>query len=70
VKGQREREVDLLEDAKRRVQGLPPVLPTEKAKADKKQEKGQQTLDSLFTKRKAGKDEYEDKGTKRRNIEI
>lgn len=49
VKGQREREIELLEDAKRRVQGLPPVPPREKVKVEK-QEKGQQKLDSLFTK--------------------
>lgn len=32
VKGQREREGELLEDAKRRVQQLPPVLGSEKVK--------------------------------------
>ncbi|OKL57520.1 hypothetical protein UA08_06910 [Talaromyces atroroseus] len=69
VKGQRDREVDLLEDAKRRVQGLPPVLPTEKAKVDQKQEKGQQTLDTLFTKRKSGKEDDKGEGTKRQKIE-
>lgn len=49
VRGQREREIDLLEDAKRRVQGLPPVLASEKVKGDRR-EKGQQSLDTLFSK--------------------
>jgi len=49
VKGQREREVELLEDATRRVQGLPPVLAGEKVKIEK-HEKGQRKLDSLFVK--------------------
>jgi len=49
VKGQREREIDLLEDAKRRIQGLPPVLAGEKVKVEKP-EKGQQKLDALFAK--------------------
>ncbi|KAE8353417.1 hypothetical protein BDV28DRAFT_133146 [Aspergillus coremiiformis] len=49
VKKQRDREVELLEDAKQRVQGLPPVLASEKAKVEK-HEKGQQTLDSIFIK--------------------
>lgn len=49
VKRQREREILLLEDAKRRVEGLPPVLANEKVKVKKgKEEKGQATLDSLF----------------------
>jgi hypothetical protein len=52
VKGQREQEINLLEDAKRRIQGLPPVLASEKVK-ERKKEKGQQTLDKLFTKRKS-----------------
>ena len=47
VKSQREREIELLEDAKRRVQGLPPVMAGEKVKVVK-HEKGQQKLDSLF----------------------
>ena len=58
VKKQREREVELLEDAKLRVQGLPPV--SEKVKVEK-QEKGQKKLDAMFSqgnvagkKRKAG----------------
>ncbi|KAL4921461.1 hypothetical protein BDW62DRAFT_198026 [Aspergillus aurantiobrunneus] len=58
VKKQREREVELLEDARLRVQGLPPV--SEKIKIEK-QEKGQKKLDAMFgqgivtgTKRKAG----------------
>lgn len=69
VKGQREREVDLLEDAKRRVQGLPPVLGTEKVKVDQKQEKGQQTLDALFTKGKGDEGGHEGRGKKRRHNE-
>jgi hypothetical protein len=47
VKGQREREIFLLEDAKRRIEGLPPVLSTDKIKVDKK-EKGQATLGNFF----------------------
>ncbi|KAJ5153497.1 uncharacterized protein N7482_009975 [Penicillium canariense] len=49
VRGQREREVELLEDARNRVQGLPPVLASEKVKVDRL-EKGQQKLDTLFSK--------------------
>lgn len=49
VKAQRERELELLEDAKRRVQGLPPVLAGEKVKVEKR-ERGQQKLDSLFAR--------------------
>jgi hypothetical protein len=45
VKKQREREVELLDDAKMRVQGLPPV--SEKVKVEK-QEKGQKKLDAMF----------------------
>ena len=37
VKAQREREVELLEDAKRRIQGLPPVLAVEKVRIDKRE---------------------------------
>lgn len=47
VKGQREREIVLLEDAQRRVQGLPPVVASEKVKSDQR-EKGQQSIDALF----------------------
>lgn len=47
VKAQRDREMFLLDDAKRRVEGLPPVLSNEKVKVDKK-EKGQATLGSFF----------------------
>ncbi|CRG83624.1 hypothetical protein PISL3812_00978 [Talaromyces islandicus] len=57
VKGQREREISLLEDAKRRIQGLPPVLASEKVK-ERKKEKGQQTLDKLFAKRKGGNEDH------------
>lgn len=39
----------LLDDAKRRVQGLPPVSSGEKVKIEK-HEKGQQKLDSLLAK--------------------
>lgn len=49
VKGQRAREIELLEDAKRRLQGLPPVHAGEKVKVEK-HEKGQQKLDALFGK--------------------
>ncbi|GAM35086.1 hypothetical protein TCE0_015f03111 [Talaromyces pinophilus] len=70
VKAQRERELDLLEDAKRRVQGLPPVLGTEKAKVSTKQEKGQQTLDTLFTKGKERSASHElPRQAKKRNVE-
>ncbi|KAI5286828.1 hypothetical protein KEM54_006478 [Ascosphaera aggregata] len=51
VKKQREREVDLLEDAKRRIQGLPPVMANEKVKSDTL-EKGQRKLDTLFGRAK------------------
>jgi len=47
VKGQRERELFLLDDAKKRVEGLPPVHKTEKVK-ETKREKGQKTIESLF----------------------
>ncbi|KAH0499790.1 hypothetical protein TgHK011_006957 [Trichoderma gracile] len=53
VKGQRDRELELLEDAKRRVEGLPPVLGSEKVKV-KTAEKGQQKLEDLFSKGNAG----------------
>lgn len=56
VRGQREREIELLEDARRRVQGLPPVLASEKVKVDRR-EKGQQSLDTLFSKASRGKGE-------------
>jgi len=56
VKAQREREVELLEDAKRRVQGLPPVLKSEKVKAAK-EERGQQKLDILFARAKDGEND-------------
>lgn len=51
VKGQREREMELLDDVKRRIQGLPPVLAGEKVRVEE-HEKGQQKLDSLFAKAK------------------
>lgn len=44
----------MLEDAKRRVQGLPPVLAEEKVKIDRP-EKGQQRLDAMFAKVEANK---------------
>ncbi|QSS59175.1 hypothetical protein I7I51_08607, partial [Histoplasma capsulatum] len=53
VKGQREREVELLKDAGRRVKGLPPVLAGEKVRVEKS-EKGQQRLDVLFGAGKGG----------------
>ncbi|GAB1215412.1 hypothetical protein ATERTT37_004599 [Aspergillus terreus] len=49
VKKQRDREIELLEDARQRVQGLPPVLASEKVKVEK-HEKGQQKLDRMFSK--------------------
>lgn len=58
VRGQREREIELLEDAQRRVRGLPPVLGSEKVKVEKR-EKGQQSLDTLFSK--AGREKGEAK---------
>jgi hypothetical protein len=54
VKAQREREVELLEDAKLRVQGLPPVVASQKVKTTK-HEKGQLKLDALFAKAKGEK---------------
>ena len=68
VKRQRERGVELLEDAKRRTQGLPPVHAGEKVKVDRK-EKGQQKLDSLFGKAGAAKctSTADDKKRKREN---
>lgn len=53
VKAQREREIELLEDAIRRIRGLPPVIATEKVKP-KTHEKGQQSLDKLFGKQISG----------------
>ncbi|KID96287.1 hypothetical protein MAJ_07728, partial [Metarhizium majus ARSEF 297] len=50
VKGQREREVELLEDAKRCVQQLPPVLGSEKVKV-KAVKKGQQKLEDMMFKK-------------------
>lgn len=55
VKAQRAREVELLEDAKLRVQGLPPVVASEKVKTTK-EEKGQLKLDALFSKAKGTKE--------------
>lgn len=52
VKKQREREIELLEDAKRRVQGLPPVMASEKVKTGPGMEKGQQKVDALFGEKK------------------
>ena len=66
VKAQREREIDLLEDAKRRIQGLPPVLAGEKVKVEKS-EKGQQKLDMLFAK--AGSTTAQADGKKRKREE-
>lgn len=64
VKGQREREIELLEDAQRRVKGLPPVLASEKVKIEQR-EKGQQSLDTLFGQAKRKKVEASD-GKKRK----
>lgn len=49
VKAQRDQEIHLLEDARRRIEGLPPVTTSEKVKVEKP-EKGQQKLDALFAK--------------------
>lgn len=58
VKQQRERELFLLEDAKRRVEGLPPVLGSEKARVPVGRAKaaaaGQRTIDSLFAGSSSG----------------
>ena len=62
VKGQREREIALLQDAIDRIKGLPPVTKQEKVQ-ETKREKGQATLNSFFgaspskDKRKAGTSE-------------
>ena len=62
VKGQREREIALLQDAIDRIKGLPPVTKQEKVH-ETKREKGQATLNSFFgaspskDKRKAGTSE-------------
>ncbi|KAK9235744.1 hypothetical protein V1525DRAFT_390155 [Lipomyces kononenkoae] len=47
VMGQRQREIELLEDATHRVEGLPPVLKEQKV-PETTHQKGQRTLDSLF----------------------
>jgi hypothetical protein len=60
-KDEREREIFLLEDAKRRIEGLPPVTTTQKIKVDRR-EKGQKTLDSLFSPSKKGSDGTEEQG--------
>lgn len=61
--------MELLDDAKRRVQGLPPVTSTEKVKVEK-QEKGQVKLDALFSKSPAKKQTTSgDAGTKRKRDE-
>lgn len=49
VKAQRDQEIHLLEDARRRIEGLPPVTTGEKVKVEKV-EKGQQKLEALFAK--------------------
>ncbi|KAI9934055.1 hypothetical protein ASPWEDRAFT_179974 [Aspergillus wentii DTO 134E9] len=67
VKAQREREIELLEDAKRRIQGLPPVLAGEKVKVEK-EEKGQQKLDALFGKVRGNKVVGETKKGKRKRV--
>ncbi|OAL38622.1 hypothetical protein AYO20_02272 [Fonsecaea nubica] len=69
VKAQREREIELLEDAKRRVQGLPPVLAGERVKVGKGTERGQQKLDALFSRsgKVSGSD---DRGGKRKRSEV
>lgn len=65
IKAQREREVELLEDAKRRIQGLPPVTSGERVKVEK-HEKGQQKLDTLFGKTGGGPDKADIQEQKKR----
>lgn len=48
VKGQRDREIQLLEDSIRRVQGLPPVTSSQKVATQKMKDPGQKTLDQIF----------------------
>ncbi|KAJ8097644.1 hypothetical protein POJ06DRAFT_36334 [Lipomyces tetrasporus] len=67
VMGQRQREIELLEDAKRRVEGLPPVLKEQKVQ-DVKQQKGQRTLDSLF-RANVGKDGKKESEKRKREYE-
>lgn len=67
VRGQREREIELLGDAQRRVQGLPPVLASEKVKVERR-EKGQQSLDTLFGKASRGKGEEIPEAKKRKRV--
>lgn len=62
VKKQREREIELLDDAKRRIEGLPPVLGVEKVKVTKTPERGQKSLDSMFGSASA-------KGEKRKRVD-
>lgn len=49
IKAQRDQEINLLEDARRRIEGLPPVTAGEKVKVERV-EKGQQKLEALFAK--------------------
>lgn len=68
VKKQRDREVELLEDAKQRVRGRPPVLASERVRVAPEREKGQQKLDMLFAGASAkGRDNG---GRKRREDEV
>jgi hypothetical protein len=62
-KDEREREIFLLEGAKRRIESLPPITTTQKIKVDR-QEKGQKTLDSLFSPSKKGLTERRSKGAR------
>ncbi|KAJ5161299.1 hypothetical protein N7492_006691 [Penicillium capsulatum] len=62
VREQRQREMDLLDDARRRVQGLPPVLSSEKVRVDRR-EKGQQSLDALLNQATA-----KQSGSKRKKV--
>ncbi|KAI6044004.1 hypothetical protein EDC04DRAFT_501655 [Pisolithus marmoratus] len=48
VKGQRDREIELLEDSIRRVKGLPPVTSSQKVASQKMKDPGQKTLDQIF----------------------
>ncbi|KAI6019893.1 hypothetical protein F5J12DRAFT_493303 [Pisolithus orientalis] len=48
VKGQRDREIQLLEDSIERVKGLPPVISSQKVPSKKMKNPGQKTLDQIF----------------------
>ena len=70
VKKQRDREIELLEDAKQRVQGRPPVLASERVRVAAP-EKGQQKLDALFVKdgKKRKREEAEKEGKEEATVD-